>query len=130
MSENKNYKSFEIMTSSLILSKPVLDKKGNQWIVLKVDNLIHPYGTITINKKYITLQYNKDYAFIKIFLNQIFVYKDKDGRAKGTIDYSKLAIYLSQMDNKVKLIKAERKQISNENKQFYAKHNSFKNDIS
>ncbi|WP_424526507.1 hypothetical protein [Spiroplasma endosymbiont of Glossina fuscipes fuscipes] len=48
MSENKNYKSFEIMTSSLILSKPVLDKKGNQWIVLKVDNLIHPYGTITI----------------------------------------------------------------------------------
>ncbi|UZQ30538.1 MAG: hypothetical protein OHM56_03120 [Spiroplasma phoeniceum] len=130
MSENKNYKSFEIMTSSLILSKPVLDKKGNQWIVLKVDNLIHPYGTITINKKYITLQYNKDYAFIKIFLNQIFVYKDKDGRAKGTIDYNKLAIYLSQMDNKVKLIKAERKQISNENKQFYAKHNSFKNDIS
>ncbi|WP_424525979.1 hypothetical protein [Spiroplasma endosymbiont of Glossina fuscipes fuscipes] len=130
MSENKNYKSFEIMTSSLILSKPVLDKKGNQWIVLKVDNLIHPYGTITINKKYITLQYNKDYAFINIFLNQIFVYKDKDGRAKGTIDYNKLAIYLSQMDNKVKLIKAERKQISNENKQFYAKHNSFKNDIS
>ena len=117
------------MTSSLILLKPVLDRKGNQWITLKVENLIHPYGTITINKKYITLQYNKDYAFITIFLNQTFISKDKDGRAKGIIDYDKLVIYLSQMDSKVKLVKAEKKQISNENKQFYAKHNNYNNDI-